>query len=160
MNTDVPAHLASRASLSVLTRAFGWAVLAHFAVWMVSNMLTHSFGWPGAAAVYQGGASSFFRTSNGLPITRHRLCHSWVWRTRNTGLRDDAEMISHFNAALVRWAFFAVLFIGLADMVISFLRVEGILEAVVGKEMTTASGPLGISWSLGSCSDGLAGLVF
>ncbi len=140
MNTDVASHFASRDKLKFLTRAFGWAVLAHFAVWMVSNVLTHSFGWPGAAAVYQGGANFLSYIQWLAYALAIGFAIHWVWRTENTGLRDDAEMIARFNVALVRWAFFAVLFIGLADMVISFLRVEGILEAVVGKEMTTALG--------------------
>jgi len=68
------------------------------------------------------------------------LAIGWVWCTEHRGLRTDAMAISDFNAFLVRWAFYAVLLIGVADMAISFLRVEGLLESVVGKQLTTDLG--------------------
>jgi TRAP-type mannitol/chloroaromatic compound transport system permease small subunit len=51
-------------------------------------------------------------------------------------LRRDSESISRFNTWLIRGAFFAVLLIGLGDTVISFLRIEGLLEGFVGEQMT------------------------
>ena len=139
MSVDASDYV-KRDRLKLLTRAFGWGVLAHFVVWMISNILTHSFDWPGAAALYsgEGGVLSFLQWVAYPLVVGAALV--WVWRTEDTGLRDDAEAIAKFNIALVRWAFFAVFFVGLADMAISFLRVEGLLEYVVGKEMTTALG--------------------
>ncbi|MEP0941865.1 MAG: TRAP transporter small permease subunit [Rhizobiaceae bacterium] len=140
MSLSGASEFASRDKLKFLTRAFGWAVLAHFTVWMVSNVLTQSFDWPGVAAIWNGGASflSFIQLIAYVVVVSWAI--HWVWRTEETGLRDDAAKIADFNIMLVRWAFYAVLFIGLADMVISFLRVEGLLEYIVGKEMTTALG--------------------
>ena len=51
-------------------------------------------------------------------------------------LRDDAARFYRITAYIVRWAFFSVLIVGLADAVISFLRVEGMLESVVGAKLT------------------------
>ena len=132
--------IASRVKLKVVTRACGWAGLAHFVGWMVSNVLTHSFGWPGVAAIFagEGSALSFVQLIAYIVCVAYAI--HWGWRTEDVSLRQDAARIADFNIMLVRWAFFAVLFIGLADMVISFLRVEGLLEYVVGKEMTTALG--------------------
>ena len=50
-------------------------------------------------------------------------------------LRSDAETITAINAFLIRGCFWAVVLIGLVDAAISFLRVEGLLGAVVGEEM-------------------------
>ena len=55
-------------------------------------------------------------------------------------LRSDAALISNFNAYLIRGCFWAVLLVGVADMAISFLRVEGFLADVVGAEFATQLG--------------------
>jgi hypothetical protein len=50
-------------------------------------------------------------------------------------LRADAKAISDANAFFIRAAFWVVLLVGLADTVVSFLRVEGYLPGLVGDEM-------------------------
>lgn len=120
----------------IATRGFGWSMLTFFVVWMVSNILTLSFDWPGAMAAFNGNVSiAGIVQLLAFPIVV-ALTLVWVLRSEDRSLHFDAEVISNFNGFLVRWAFFAVLFIGLADMVVSFLRVEGLLEAVVGKDLT------------------------
>ena len=136
MISDLREGWNSRDKVNFLVRALGWAILAHFVVWMVNNILQHSFDWPGAMAMWRGEnslASSFQFALYPLFIG---LAVGWVWCSQYISLRRDAKSISDFNAYLVRGAFFAVLFVGLADMAISFLRVEGLLESIVGKEMT------------------------
>jgi TRAP-type mannitol/chloroaromatic compound transport system permease small subunit len=140
MSVDAANDIGSKDNLKLFVRGFGWAVLAHFVVWMVSNVLTHSYDWPGALSLFNGGASALTYVQWAAYIVVIGLTLVWVSRSQHITLREDAKKISDFNAVLVRWAFFAVLFIGLADMAISFLRVEGLLESVVGKEMTTALG--------------------
>lgn len=56
----------------------------------------------------------------------------YVNRTPLDGLRLDADRITAFNMWIVRGAFFAVLFVGLADAVISFLRIEGLIAPLFG----------------------------
>ncbi len=56
-----------------------------------------------------------------------------VLLTRDRPLRADAESLAALAAYIARAAFWAVLLVGLVDMVISFLRVEGILAPVVGE---------------------------
>ena len=139
MNSMATPEVGSRDRLKFVTRAFGWLVLTHFAVWMVNNILVHSFNWPGAASLFSGGgALGFVQLMLYVLVMGGGLY--WVWSSEHVTLREDAKTISDFNAILVRWAFFAVLFIGLADMAISFLRVEGLLESVVGKPLTTDLG--------------------
>ena len=55
-------------------------------------------------------------------------------------LQDDADLYARLAAFVVRAAFWSVLLIGLADMIISFLRVENYLAAVVGQDLTTQLG--------------------
>ena len=56
-----------------------------------------------------------------------------VLSTRDRSLCADAQSLSALAIYITRAAFWAVLLIGLVDMVISFLRVEGILAPVVGE---------------------------
>ena len=64
----------------------------------------------------------------------------YVQSTRSQTLRADSTMISDANTFLIRAFFWAVLLIGFADMVVSFLRVEGLLAGVVGEDLTRKLG--------------------
>ena len=61
-------------------------------------------------------------------------------RMPSRSLNDDADLYSRMAAYLVRASFWSVLLIGLTDMIISFLRVEDYLAAVVGQDLTTQLG--------------------
>lgn len=63
------------------------------------------------------------------------LLFFYVRRTRGRSLTTDADKLSAIAAYIARAAFWAVLFIGIADAVISFLRVEGFLVTTVGKDL-------------------------
>jgi TRAP-type mannitol/chloroaromatic compound transport system permease small subunit len=58
-----------------------------------------------------------------------------VLRTPDRALRADAKVVSDFNAFLIRAAFWVVVLVGVADTVVSFLRVEGLLPVVFGDQM-------------------------
>ncbi len=64
----------------------------------------------------------------------------FVRRTRERSLQADSEALSALTAYIIRAAFWAVVFIGLADSAISFLRVEGLLSQVVGEGLATDLG--------------------
>lgn len=121
--------------VDALMRAFGWANIAVLAVVIVETMLIFGApGLPGPAEAFNGGPIAawvmllLYPASIGFAI--------WmVVRTPLRGLREDADMITRINRYIIRGAFFAVLFIGVADAVISFLRVEELLDGIVGKEM-------------------------
>ncbi len=63
-----------------------------------------------------------------------------VLKSPNRSLDQDAVLYSALAAYIVRGAFWAIFFIGLVDMTISFLRVEGLLEAVVGEHLNRQLG--------------------
>ena len=63
-----------------------------------------------------------------------------VIRSPHRGMRQDAEFYTRLAAYFARLAFWAVLLVGIADTVISFLRVEGFLSAIVGDHLTTQLG--------------------
>lgn len=63
-----------------------------------------------------------------------------VTRTPERSLTADSISLSAVAAYIARAAFWAVLLVGLADMVISFLRVEGLLVSVAGESLAKELG--------------------
>ena len=117
-----------------LTRWFGWSMLFLLPAFLVSTILSLSFGWPGPSWTGLGLAQI------GLYVAAIVLAASFAGRGRARPLRQDAASIADFNIYLVRACFFAVLFVGLADMAISAMRVEGFLETLVGADLERSLG--------------------
>lgn len=112
---------------ATLLRTFGWSMLILLATFLINNYLYVAKDWPGIASVFQGEFSTRGLTMLIIYAAGFLLALLYVLRTRETTLRTDARRITRFNTYLVRGFFWAVLFVGLADMAISFLRVEGLL---------------------------------
>lgn len=119
----------------MIARLFGWMVLAVLAVFLINNYLNYWQDMPGVAPVLRGGAPllSWFQLAlYGVAVA---LALAYVATHRDTTLRQDSQRISDINAYVIRTAFWAVLLVGLADAAISFLRVEGFLEGLVGHDL-------------------------
>lgn len=115
------------------SRFIAWASVAVLAVFLLNFYLNFWRGWAGAAAVF--GADTpvtawlqilFYLLALALPA-------AWVLKTAGRNPRRDNEMISALAAYVARFAFWTVLLVGFADAVISFLRVEELLDALVGE---------------------------
>ena len=120
-------------------RMFSWAVTILMFVFLFNNFLTYWFGWPGATSVSSGGGALAW-----LQVALYGLgLGGAVWyvsKSRQLPLRADARRLYGLTAYIIRWAFFSVLLVGLVDAFISFLRVEGFLESVVGSSLTAELG--------------------
>ena len=127
-------------ALETLTRAFGWSMLALLLAYLASTLLTVSGGWPGPAAVLEGELSARALVQLALYVGGVAIAIALALRRRGAPLRIDAARVSAFNAYLVRAAFFGVLFVGVGDAIVSFLRVEELLEGVVGGELERSLG--------------------
>ena len=117
------------------TRLFGWSMIWLLFAYMVSTVLTLSFGWPGPGFLSPLGIVQAL-----IYIGAVALALFIAQRERSHSLRSDAEAIHRFNTYLVRGAFFAVLFVGIGDVVVSFLRVEGFLDGIVGPALASDLG--------------------
>lgn len=117
-----------------LSRYVSWAMLTFLVAYLINNTLVHSKKWPGAGAIF---STEFdWRAWAQLGIYLIALLVAWFLVTgRTRSLRADAATITSINTYIVRSLFWAVFFIGLADMAISFLRVEGILHLVFDEQM-------------------------
>lgn len=109
-----------------LVRIFGWATLAILAAFMINNSLVVSFDFPGAMAALSGGGAKAF-AQLAIYAAALALGVAYVLTTPRLSLRWDARRISGFNAWLIRGCFWAVLFVGVADAAIAFMRIEGFL---------------------------------
>ena len=63
---------------------------------------------------------------------------SLVLRTAVRSLRRDALIVSNMNAYLIRGCFFAVLYIGVVDAGIAWLRVERLLPDLFAEDLASA----------------------
>lgn len=117
-----------------LCRLFSWAMLAYLVAYLVNNTLVHSTKWPGVAKAF----SSDFDWRSWAQIVIYVAAFALAWlfvKGKPRSLRTDAATITGINTYLVRSLFWAVVFIGLADMTISFLRVEGFLPNIIDEQL-------------------------
>ena len=118
-------------------RVFSWSMIAVLAVFLASNYLVTTRDWPGIASIFfQGNAGPLAWIQLVAYFAGFAAAAIYVLSSRAQTLRADSALISDANIFLIRAFFWAVLLIGLVDMVVSFLRVEGLLVGVVGEEMT------------------------
>ncbi|MBO6757958.1 MAG: TRAP transporter small permease subunit [Roseibium sp.] len=126
-------------------RTFAWLVLFIMAAFLLNNYLTYWQDLPGVAPIFGGEANADGAIVwSWVQLALYGAAIVWailhVQRTRTTTLREDSKRISDINAYLIRAMFWAVLIVGIVDAVISFLRVEGLLEAVVGPDLAADLG--------------------
>jgi len=117
-------------------RTLAWSVVVATAVFVANNYLNVWLGWPGAGSAFGSGGTA---TLGGLQLASYVLAvvgsAIFVGRTPGRPLRDEAAAIYALTEFFIRWAFWVVLIIGLVDMAISFLRVEGLLSSVFGEQI-------------------------
>lgn len=107
-----------------LSRYFSWAMLLFLIAYLINTVLVHSQKWPGVKSAFSTDIDWRAWVQIGIYLAA-LLVALLIVSARKSSLRADAATITSINTYLVRSCFWAVLFIGLADMAISFLRVEG-----------------------------------
>ncbi|MEM8751349.1 MAG: TRAP transporter small permease subunit [Pseudomonadota bacterium] len=119
-----------------VVRLFGWGMLAFLAAFLINNALIVGFGLPSMSALLNGAEGGAL---GAVPLLVYvatlGIAAASVLRSPDRSLRWDARRISAFNAYLIRSCFWAVLFVGIADAAIAFMRVEGFLAPLFGPEI-------------------------
>ena len=138
----VPESTASVSDVATFwVRVFSWSMIAVLAVFLASNYLVTTRDWPSIANIFlQESAGSLAWIQLAAYLAGFAAAAIYVLSSRAQTLRADSALISDANIFLIRAFFWAVLLIGLVDMMVSFLRVEGLLVGVVGEEMTKKLG--------------------
>ena len=120
---------------ALLVRLFGWAMLATLFTFLLNSYLSVSKDLPGAMALLSGAFTGGSLLQVGIYLSGLLAATYYVLNSRQRPLRDDAAVVTRFNTYLIRSFFWAVLLVGVADMSISFLRVEGLLGNFVSTDM-------------------------
>lgn len=130
-----------------LTRVFALSMVALVAAFLINNYLIFWQDWPGALSLLQTWFGDADVAATGLAwlqllsfLIPVLLVLAYVWRSPVAGIVAESECLARVAGFIVRAAFWSVLLVGVADMLISLLRVEELLAALVGEEL---SGKLG-----------------
>lgn len=140
-------------NLSLASRGFAYLMVSALILYLLNNYLVYwqelpgtyalvlHYGWFGlegneleSNAVTQGWMQMIFYLLVLLASV------GYVVKTGARSLEQESIRFATLSAFIVRFSFWSVLLIGLADMLISFLRVENILEHIVSEWLTQQLG--------------------
>jgi len=142
--------MVTKNNLSILIRIFSYSILAITLIFLINNVLTVWFDWPGIKQLYSNyGLFGFKKLSK--PLEESALTLSfiqlffyfvsivivifYVFKSINQTLESDAEILSKFTAYIIRSSFWAVLIVGAADLLVSFMVVEKLVEPILGETL-------------------------
>ncbi len=108
-------------------------------VFVINNFLIFGFDLPGPLGILTGESNSQLGWGQ-VAILLVAMVYP-AWRLKNGGsLRTDAKSLESIADYIIRIAFWAVFFVGLADALISFLRVEDLHKVLFGPDIATSLG--------------------
>ena len=140
--------MVTKNNLPILIRIFSFSILAITFVFLINNVLTIWFDWPGIKQLFsQYGLFGFKKLSK--PLEGSALTFAfiqlffyfisvlfvifYVFKSINQTLESDAEILTKFTAYIIRSSFWAVLIVGAADFLVSFMVVEKLVEPILGE---------------------------
>lgn len=127
----------ARGTTPFVLRLIAWGTVFVTFAFLIENYLMHWLGMPGARSVVSGGGGYAALAVYVLALA------AAIWaatRPSEFGLRGDSARITAVAAYIARAAFWAMLLVGVADTVISFLRVENLLPGLVGDDLAMQLG--------------------
>jgi len=138
-----------------LLRVFAWSMVSLTMLFLFNNYLIFWRGWPGLWNFF-AHHEMFGISPLRKPLDSNALTLGWiqsfalvsmlsavclfVLKTPKRTLLEDADILRRFAAYLTRACFWAVLLVGFVDITISFLRVEGFLNSMLGNSMAIELG--------------------
>jgi len=100
-----------------MARCFSWGIIAATAAFLLNNYLTNWRGWPGPSTLFAGGTDTGF-----------------IFALMQAGLYVFG-LAAAIGAVLATKSRMPRFLVGFTDMVVSFLRVEGLLPALFGDKL-------------------------
>ena len=137
-------------NLPIIIRIFSYSILATTFVFLFNNVLTVWFDWPGVKKLFSHyGLFGFKKLSKPLEDTVLTFAYLqlffylasillaifYVNRSIKQTLTADSVILNKFTAYIIRSSFWAVLIVGIADLIISFLVVEKLVEPLLGETL-------------------------
>lgn len=142
-------------NLTRMLRVLAGASVAAVLLFLINSYLTFWQQWPGVpeflahrqwlglgplASPLEGAAVTFGWIQFLLYPAAVAGVIGYVLMSPRIGLRTESSRLAALSAFVIRGAFYAVLLIGLVDWVISAVRVEGALGALVGQPLADELG--------------------
>ena len=138
----------TKSNLPIFIRIFSYSILAITFVFLINNVLTVWFEWPGVKKLFSHhGLFGFKKLSK--PLEESVLTFAfiqlffyfisillvifYVFKSINRTLESDAEILTKFTAYIIRSSFWAVLIVGIADAIVSFMVVEKLTGPILGE---------------------------
>ena len=140
----------TKSNLSILIRIFSYSVLAITFVFLINNVLTVWFDWPGVKKLFSHhGLFGFKKLSNPLEDSLLTIAYIqlflyfaltflaiiYVIKSIKQTLETDSKILTKFTAYIIRSSFWAVLIVGIADLIVSFMVVEKLVEPIFGETL-------------------------
>ena len=123
-----------------IARLFGWFMIAALGAFLINNVLIVAYEMPTAVAFLTDGFSLNGMITPAVYVTAFMTAAYYVLSNPDNALRYDAAKLHRFNTFVVRAMFWSVFFVGLADTIVAFMRVENIFVAWLGEEQARAFG--------------------
>ena len=142
-------------NLTTFSRGFAYSMAIALLLYLVNNYLVYWQGLPGPFNLFSHyqliGLEALDQPLDNLQLKLAwtQLCSYllvfslgvlYVFRTTYRTLHDESRRFATLSAYIIRMSFWSVVLVGSIDMLISFLRVEGLLEAIVGETLTSQLG--------------------
>ena len=142
--------MVAKNNLSILIRIFSYSILALTLVFLINNVLTVWFDWPGVKKLFAHYELFGFKKLNKpLEVLAINLSYIqllfyfvsligvifFVLKSIKQTLQTDSEILTKITAYIVRSSFWAVLIVGVADFLISFMVVEKLVEPIFGEQL-------------------------
>ena len=143
-----PSSLSSPSVLlkqDLLLRSLAFTVVYATVIFVLNNFLNFWALWPGAVNTLLGKSLTGPFTGLGwLQVLSYLaapiLAAIHVSKLRAESYHNLSVRVSDWAATSIKAAFWMVLLVGMADMLVSFLRIELMLEPIVGKGLTSELG--------------------
>lgn len=116
-------------------RYVAWSVVAMLFAFLVNVYLSFWRKWPGSDAAFGPDAPALAWAQLSVYLLALVAPAVYVSLTRGRSLRQDDAVMTRTAAYIAAAAFWCVLLVGVADAVVSFLRVEGFLEDLIGHQL-------------------------
>ena len=142
--------MVTKSNLPVLIRIFSYSILAITLVFLINNVLTVWFEWPGIKKLFSNyGLFGFKKLSKPLEdsvvtysyiqlflyFISIALAIFYVLKSIKQTLETDSEILTKFTAYIIRSSFWAVFIVGIADLIVSFMVVEKLVEPFFGETL-------------------------
>jgi len=139
--------------IALISRGLAYTMVSTVFLYLINNYLVYWQDWPGTwnlmshygfFSLEKFALSDELLTQGWLQFTVYLgiliLSFLYAYKTSARTLLQDSTRFATLSAYIIRISFWSVLLVGFIDMIISLLRIEDLLEFVVGEQLTRQLG--------------------